>query len=119
MDEGLLNNLDSCRIGLMNWDRNGFGQVKKRIRELREELEKSQLQPFTAAVKRRSSDLKKELEECLDREEIMWKQRSKTQWLAEGYRNTRFFHSQASHRAKINEISGLENELGKFCEDEI
>lgn len=51
--------------------------------------------------------VRKEMDELLDREESMWKQPAKTQWLAKGERNTKFFHAQASKRAKRNEINGL------------
>lgn len=46
----------------------------------------------------------------------MWKQRSKVQWFVEGDRNTRYFHACASQRAKRNEVTGLENSEGVFCE---
>lgn len=62
-------------------------------------------------------DLKRALEEEMDREEILGKQRAKTQWLAEGDRNTRFVHEQASHRASINEVTGLINAAGELCND--
>lgn len=112
-DATLLGNLESCRIGLVNWDRSRFGQVKTKVKELKAELENLHRQQFTADVKQRTVEVKRELEEQLDREELMWKQRAKAQWLAEGDINTRFFHSQASQRAKIDEISGLENEHGQ------
>lgn len=56
--------------------------------------------------------LKKDLEELLDREEILWKQRAKTQWLAEGDRNTSFFHAQAQKRQNQNHIEGLRDGNG-------
>lgn len=56
--------------------------------------------------------VRKDLDELLDREEAMWKQRAKTQWLKEGDRNTQFFHAQAFKRAKRNEIRGLRDHSG-------
>ncbi|KAL0286683.1 UNVERIFIED_CONTAM: hypothetical protein Sangu_2471600 [Sesamum angustifolium] len=52
------------------------------------------------------------LEECLEREELIWKQKGKTQWLREGDRNTSFFHSEASERHKHNMVSQLLYERG-------
>lgn len=40
---------------------------------------------------------------------MRWNERSKTDWLAEGDRNTKFFHAQASSRWKKNVLIGLQN----------
>ena len=53
--------------------------------------------------------LKKEINDLLSKEEKMWKQRSRALWLHEGDNNTRYFHSQATHRLKRNGIEALEN----------
>lgn len=61
--------------------------------------------------------MKQNLEELLDQEETLWKQRAKTQWLAEGDRNTRFFHAQASKRSCQNWIDGLRDNMGVLQSD--
>lgn len=80
----LLGNLDICRLGLLNWERSQFGSVKKQIKEYKDRLEKLQKEVNTPEVKQIRSDLKLKLEEVLDREEILWNQRAKTQRLTEG-----------------------------------
>lgn len=42
----------------------------------------------------------------------MWKQRSRSLWLANGDRNTKYFHSRATQRNKRNRILGLRDNTG-------
>lgn len=51
------------------------------------------------------------------REEIMWRQRSRIQWLAEGDGNTNFFHQKATNRRRKNRITQLAREDGTVCQD--
>lgn len=43
----------------------------------------------------------------LEREDAMWRQRSRQNWFREGDRNTRFFHAKASSRFQKNFIEGV------------
>ena len=52
------------------------------------------------------------------REEIMWKHRSRITWLAEGDKNTLFFHLRASQFRKRNFISSLKKSDGEVTKDE-
>lgn len=116
-DLDITTNIDHCRLGLINWDRVTFGNVKQQVRLLESEISSLQQQTLTPSVRQSIKDKRLELESLLDKEECMWKQRSKVQWLAEGDRNTRFFHSQATRRAKRNAILGLRDQNGVWCEN--
>ena len=56
---------------------------------------------------------RKELDELLISEEIMWRQRSRVQWMRGGDKNTEFFHSRASTTKKKNRISKLQDDNGE------
>ncbi|KAL0433779.1 UNVERIFIED_CONTAM: hypothetical protein Slati_2712200 [Sesamum latifolium] len=60
----------------------------------------------------------RELDKLHSAEEIRWKQRSKAAWLAEGNRNTAFFHAKASPRRRVNHIDRIRNEMGSWCHEE-
>ncbi|KAL0444033.1 UNVERIFIED_CONTAM: hypothetical protein Slati_2126000 [Sesamum latifolium] len=55
-----------------------------------------------------------ELEELLEREEILWKQQGKALWLREGDRNTGFFHRQAAKRFRRKMIRSLKDDEGRI-----
>lgn len=59
-------------------------------------------------------DLKVELDVILNQEEILWRPRSRVQWLEHGDRNTRYFHIQASARRRKNTICRIEYESQTF-----
>lgn len=57
-----------------------------------------------------------QLDVLLSRDETFWRQRSRTQWLKDGDRNTKFFHQRASKWRRKNIIKGLKDEVG-FWQD--
>lgn len=61
--------------------------------------------------------LKAELNKLCDREEQMWHQRSRVQWIKHGDKNTKFFHGTATQRKRRNFIKGLKDNVGVWQTD--
>ena len=59
--------------------------------------------------------LKNEINSLMEKEERMWRQRSRALYLKEGDRNTRFFHCRATKRKRRNSISGIKNHEDEWC----
>ena len=59
--------------------------------------------------------MKKWDERCLQ-EEILWKQKSRVQWLKEGEKNAKFFHRPAIDYKQTNKIICLKDEQGNSYE---
>lgn len=61
--------------------------------------------------------VREELESVLHHEELLWKQKSRCDWLNLGDRNTKFFHDRTLRRRKLNRISALHINDGDWCYD--
>ncbi|KAK1619202.1 hypothetical protein QYE76_024719 [Lolium multiflorum] len=109
--------LEDLSASLSEWGRNTFGHVRRELKKLKGELAAMRLAPGRVGPDYLEIKVVERIVELQHREEMMWKQRSRIQWLSEGDRNTRFFHMRASKRKKRNRISRLRRQDGSFTED--
>ena len=83
--------LESCHAQLEGWNKEEFGHVGRRITELQKHLEWLELQSKSPSTIQDIRAIRYELNDWLDKENVMWLQRSRKDWLQLGDRNTRFF----------------------------
>ena len=107
----------ACSDALIRWNRDHFGNIQRRIRICQREFQRLRNGIWDLDAQQEERVLLEEMSVLLEKEEILWKQRSRQQWLREGDRNTRYFHSKATDRMKRNLIRGLENEQGVWISD--
>ena len=115
-EKKVIRKLDTCSKESTRWSRECFGNIKQ-------ELEKKK--KLLSQAKRRAvqgvggSDLilqlKNEINSLMEKEERMWRQRSRALYLKEGDWNTRFFHCRATKRKRRNSISGIKNHEDEWC----
>ena len=105
--------------GLTNWSKQSFGSVRTEIKNMKKELDKLQSDPLRSRPSHAELKINERLIELYHREEIMWRQRARTEWLSSGDKNTKFFHLRASLRRKKNMIRALQNSLGVLVEDPV
>ena len=106
-----------CTAELTRWNRTDFGYFPRKIQEKRKVLQALVQEDREGSRGAEINELRKEINELLEEEEMRWHQRSRVQWYQQGDRNTQYFHHKASQRRKKNEIRGLWDKDGKWCED--
>jgi hypothetical protein len=102
---------------LKTWGSSTFGGVRKEICILRDELKKMREEPTRVGPTHAEIKTVNRLVELDHREEVMWRQRSRVQWLAEGDKNTRFFHLRANQWKRKNKVASLRKPSGDLTED--
>lgn len=104
------------------WNREVFGNILKRKHTILAQLNGIQRRMEKYRSKKLidlEKELQIELESVLDNEELIWKQKSRSNWLTLGDRNTKYFHFQANNSRPVNQINALKLEGGMWCyEDE-
>lgn len=62
--------------------------------------------------------IRKDLEEVLYQEELLWYQRSREEWITSGDKNTNYYHAATRVRRATNKIHALRNDNGVLETDE-
>jgi len=99
-----------CRKAIAQWKRANPLNFVVRIEELKEKLEKAQLDDTISNDE--ILQLKWDLCSAFRDEELYWKQKSRANWLKEGDRNTKFFHATTKQRRARNRLTKLKNPRG-------
>ncbi|KAL9686721.1 hypothetical protein QQ045_031114 [Rhodiola kirilowii] len=102
---------------LSQWNKHHFGNVQYKIKKIKSELEDFNTQERSDFTQHKEEQLISELDDWLQKEEILWRQRSRVAWLSEGDNNTKYFHAVANARRKSNSISKLKDHSGEEVTD--
>ena len=100
------------------WDKYTFGNICIELAKKRKQLLKAEGESIGGRGHSRVKALTVEIQNLMDKEEVMWHQRAKNDWLKYGDQNTKYFHCRAMDRNKRKFISGLEDEQGSWVEGE-
>lgn len=119
--ENLQANLQNVKHKIQSWKVHTFDQVIGRKKEIMARLNGVQIsmqRKFNnVGLMKLEKRLHLELSNILKKEELTWFQRSRTQWLADGDLNTRYYHLKAINRRRRNKITMLKDDDGSWVED--
>uniref|UniRef100_A0A2N9J5F1 RNase H type-1 domain-containing protein n=1 Tax=Fagus sylvatica TaxID=28930 RepID=A0A2N9J5F1_FAGSY len=104
--------LRECKHQLGIWSHESFGNVRKKIETTKLELKQAETLAIQGSSHENLQILWKRLNSLFEKEEKMWRQRSRSLWLANGDRNTKYFHSRATQRNRRNRILELRDDMG-------
>ncbi|KAL9673458.1 hypothetical protein QQ045_029716 [Rhodiola kirilowii] len=116
--DGWAGKLSLCKEMLKSWSRLAFGDMRRKIHSIKQDLEAVKSCPRTAEMVEKERSLSEELDRWLVREETFWMQRSRVMWLNHGDKNTKFFHAKANQRRKFNRIAKLQDLHGAMQDDQ-
>ncbi|KAI9113563.1 hypothetical protein K1719_015490 [Acacia pycnantha] len=105
---------------MQRWNLETFGHIGRslfrRINGLQAKLEdhSNALSNFLMDLE---ISLREDLEEVCFQEELLWMQKSSSEWICLGDRNTNYYNMKAFLRRKKNSISGLKQSDGSWLSD--
>lgn len=104
--------------GLWEWSVNVLGDLEKRVKKAKKDLEncRSLISDTQAS---REVVLRFKLERLEEQVDLYWKQRAHVKWLEKGDRNTAYFLKVCSERRRNNRIGRLKKEDGSWVEGEV
>lgn len=110
--------MSHCAAKLQLWNKYTFQQLKISLECLHKQLGTLKFASSSQDIITRSNDIKRRINILLENEEIMWRQRSRVEWLKYGDRNTNFFHHYATNQRKRNLICGVKDSAGVWIDDQ-
>ena len=87
----LWHKLINVRDEFQVWNKEVFGKVENEIHMIQNQLKLVQNSISSLTDVKREAELRKELEILMQREEVMWAQKARSEWVLFGDINTRFF----------------------------
>jgi hypothetical protein len=111
----VLADLGSVQRKLISWDHDEFGNVRKGLVQLRQQLEDERKKNLYSSPSNKEWRLMNRLAELLAREEVKEKQRSRIDWLKAEDQNTCFFHAKVKQCSRTNKILHLKCADGSLC----
>ncbi|KAI9128619.1 hypothetical protein K1719_000102 [Acacia pycnantha] len=120
----ILSCIDAFKSEIQCWNSSSFGgigfrkrRLLNRINGIQSKLELNPNDPSDFLVDLEAS-LREELEDVCFQEELLWLQKSSSDWVCLGDRNTGYYHLKALMRKNRNCITRLKFSDGTWLEDE-
>lgn len=101
--------LKNTKLALKRWNKLVFGRVQANIIDTRAKIALIQAAPPTPDSLASDKSLQQLLDTLLLKEQHLWGDKAKEQWLEEGDQNSKFFHVSTLIRRRRNKIVSVQN----------
>ncbi|GFZ20781.1 hypothetical protein Acr_28g0014860 [Actinidia rufa] len=116
----ILKKMQALKSKLKIWNVEGFGNINIKLQAVEEKIHNLEMIEESRALDvveaESKKNLKSELRESSRLAEILWRQKSRVNWIKLGDKNTRFFQASATARYRENFIGSVEVE-GTWLEE--
>ncbi|XP_039002736.1 uncharacterized protein LOC120129249 [Hibiscus syriacus] len=116
-----LTNVNSFQSKASEWNLNVFGHIGRKKRELLAWLrgiDRALITRYSQRLVDLQHVLEYELEQVLQQEESLWLQKSRTQWVLHGDKNTKYFHACKMMRRRRNHMGALKDMNGNWVSEQ-
>uniref|UniRef100_A0A7N2LQP6 Endonuclease/exonuclease/phosphatase domain-containing protein n=1 Tax=Quercus lobata TaxID=97700 RepID=A0A7N2LQP6_QUELO len=114
----VLRKIENCGKGLTRGSQKCFRNVRKELEKKRKELARVEKLALQTGGSFWLVQIQNEINVLMGKEERTWRQRSRTLYLKDGDRTTRFFHCRATQRKRRNHIAGIQNQADDWCTEQ-
>ncbi|KAH1039675.1 hypothetical protein J1N35_041418 [Gossypium stocksii] len=104
-----------------DWNKNiyGFlGSSKQHLMRSLNNIQKALDHSDSSFLAKQEMKIQDELENVLNHEELLWRQKAEYDWIHLGDRNMKFFHSRTIKKRKFNRIIALRISNGVWCSNQ-
>ncbi|GAU42748.1 hypothetical protein TSUD_77850 [Trifolium subterraneum] len=119
-DKDIVQSLQELTTHLQKWNKETFGDIFKRKKEILGRLQgiqNSSNYGYSTFLENLKKELQDQLDVTLYQEECLWFQKSRSKWITDGDRNTKYYHSKTIVRRRRNKIISLRNEDMTWVEE--
>lgn len=106
----LLYALENVKQELLCWSSKKHDDIPRKLNQTRQRIRNLTVGQFDEDA---LSQAQKDLQQLLSIENDYWQQRSRSNWLRNGDRNTAYFYHHANHRHRCNSIKFILDANGK------
>ena len=110
--------INTIKDDFSKWNKAVFGMVERDIEKKRADLQCFQENINSVEDVKRESQHREQLEQLLDRKEMLWAQKARKEWDLKGDRNTKYYQAVVKNRKRHNRIIQIKNEEDVWITDQ-